>query len=313
MRVMLYIVIVVLAVLTAYFYARYRLLCRAIKKIDNELKSINKSLDDNQIIKLEEPNKELENLLVTINDTLKAIRSERIMYDKREKEFQKQIENISHDLRTPLTSILGYLRILDQSGLDQEDKEALAIIQRKAYFLQRLISQFYDFSRLTSEDYILDLEQIDIVRLLRETVIDYYQELSVKNLHIDLNIPEHPILAHANSNAMERVFLNLLQNACRYAVSELKIGIEQSNDEITVTFENNVTDFSEGDLHRIFERFYIKDNARSEGASGLGLTIAKHFVEKMNGTLEAELQDEKWLRLKIRLKNIKLVNKENIQ
>ncbi|WP_066712012.1 sensor histidine kinase [Clostridium sp. Marseille-P299] len=310
MRDMLYIVIVMLVVfilLTAYFYARYRLLCRAIKKADKDLKSIIKNIDENQIIKQEEPNKELENLLATINDSLKAIRSERIIYEKREKEFQKQIENISHDLRTPLTSILGYLKILDQSGLEQEDKEALAIIQRKAYLLQRLISQFYDFSRLTSEDYVLEMEQIDIARLLRETVIDYYQELSVKNLEIDLVIPEHPILVEANSNAMERVFLNLLQNACRYAESRLKIGIEQSKDEVTVSFENNVTDFSEDDLNSIFERFYMRDNARSDGASGLGLTIAKHLVEKMHGMLEAELKDEKWLRLKI-----KLVNIENI-
>lgn len=310
MRDMLYIVIVMLVVfilLTAYFYACYRLLCRAIKKADKDLKSIIKNIDENQIIKQEEPNKELENLLATINDSLKAIRSERIIYEKREKEFQKQIENISHDLRTPLTSILGYLKILDQSGLEQEDKEALAIIQRKAYLLQRLISQFYDFSRLTSEDYVLEMEQIDIARLLRETVIDYYQELSVKNLEIDLVIPEHPILVEANSNAMERVFLNLLQNACRYAESRLKIGIEQSKDEVTVSFENNVTDFSEDDLNSIFERFYMKDNARSDGASGLGLTIAKHLVEKMHGMLEAELKDEKWLRLKI-----KLVNIENI-
>lgn len=310
MRDMLYIVIATLVIfilLTAYFYARYRLLCRAIKKADNDLKSIIKNIDENQIIKQEEPNKELENLLATINDSLKAIRSERIIYEKREKEFQKQIENISHDLRTPLTSILGYLRVLDQSGLEQEDKEALAIIQRKAYLLQRLISQFYDFSRLTSEDYVLEMEQIDIARLLRETVIDYYQELSVKNLQIDLDIPEHPILVEANSNAMERVFLNLLQNACRYAESKLKIGIEQSKDEVTVSFENNVTDFSEDDLNSIFERFYMRDNARSDGASGLGLTIAKHLVEKMHGMLEAELKDEKWLRLKI-----KLVNIENI-
>lgn len=310
MRDMLYIVIVILVIfilLTAYFYARCRLLCRAIKKADKDLESIIKNIDENQIIKQEEPNKELENLLATINDSLKAIRSERIIYEKREKEFQKQIENISHDLRTPLTSILGYLRLLDQSGLEQEDKEALAIIQRKAYLLQRLISQFYDFSRLTSEDYVLEMEQIDIARLLRETVIDYYQELSVKNLEIDLVIPEHPILVEANSNAMERVFLNLLQNACRYAESRLKIGIEQSKDEVTVSFENNVTDFSEDDLNSIFERFYMRDNARSDGASGLGLTIAKHLVEKMHGMLEAELKDEKWLRLKI-----KLVNIENI-
>lgn len=310
MRDMLYIVIVMLVVfilLTAYFYARYRLLCRAIKKADKDLKSIIRNIDENQIIKQEEPNKELENLLATINDSLKAIRSERIIYEKREKEFQKQIENISHDLRTPLTSILGYLKILDQSGLEQEDKEALAIIQRKAYLLQRLISQFYDFSRLTSEDYVLEMEQIDIARLLRETVIDYYQELSVKNLEIDLVIPEHPIFVEANSNAMERVFLNLLQNACRYAESRLKIGIEQSKDEVTVSFENNVTDFSEDDSNSIFERFYMRDNARSDGASGLGLTIAKHLVEKMHGMLEAELKDEKWLRLKI-----KLVNIENI-
>ena len=310
MRDMLYIVIVMLVIfilLTAYFYARYRLLCRAIKTADKDLKSIIKNIDENQIIKQEEPNKELENLLATINDSLKAIRSERIIYEKREKEFQKQIENISHDLRTPLTSILGYLRLLDQSGLEQEDKEALAIIQRKAYLLQRLISQFYDFSRLTSEDYVLEMEQIDIARLLRETVIDYYQELSVKNLHIDLDITEHPILVEANSNAMERVFLNLLQNACRYAESELKIGIEQSKDEVTISFENNVTDFSDDDLNSIFERFYMRDNARSDGASGLGLTIAKHLVEIMKGMLEAELKDEKWLRLKI-----KLVNIENI-
>lgn len=301
---MLYLIIAILSCLLLYFFIRYQLLCRSIKIVNKELEEITHNIEENQILKQEAPNKELEKLLVTINAALWSIRKERITYEEREVQFQKQIENISHDLRTPLTSMLGYLKLLDSSKLEEEDKESLEIIERKVGLLNRLITQFYDFSRITSEHYRLKLEPVDVTRLLREIITGFYQELYSKNYTISIEIPEGPMWVNGNVDGLERVFLNFLQNMYRYAKDALKIKVEEKEEEVVISFENTVSDFTEYDLEHIFNRFYLKDSARSKGASGLGLTIAKYFIEKMNGTLKAELKEEEWLLFQIKLAKI---------
>lgn len=292
---MAYFVIGLLIVGVFYLSVHLYLLKVSMKDAGKQLWEINEKLEENRLVRLSAPNKELEELLVEINNSLQGIRQERIVYAKREKEFKQQIENISHDLRTPLTSMIGYLKIMDASNLNEAEKEDLQTVLKKTERLQELISQFYDFSRLTAQDYPLELSAVDATKILREVMADAYSELSARNLEVTVDLPEGAVWIEGNVNALQRVFQNLLQNAGRYAVKELAVSVCEEAERVVICFKNDTKDLYEQEVERLFERFYTVDKSRSNGSTGLGLTIAKEFVEKMGGSMEAELEDGRWL------------------
>ena len=176
---MLYIILFLISIAGGYVAFRYISLLRALKQIQKELNVIQQDLSKNQMIHLPVPNNRLKELLITINSFLDELHHERARYTKQEKEFQKQIENISHDLRTPLTSLLGYVRLYKKSqssyiSQNAELSDTLDVIERKSESLKNLITQFYDFSRLTAHDYTVNLIKIDTVKLLRESFADKF-------------------------------------------------------------------------------------------------------------------------------------------
>lgn len=288
---MIYVITVILTIGVCFLSAHLFLLKKSMKDAGKQLQEINRNLEENRIVKLAAPNRELEELLTDINASLYAIRQERIVYAKREKAFKQQIENISHDLRTPLTSMIGYLRIMDTSSLNVEAQEDLHIVIRKAERLQELIAQFYDFSRVTASEYSVTLEAVEVTKTLRDTLADAHAELSDRQLEVVIVIPENPVMVIANEKVLQRVFQNLLQNVARYAISNFEVSVKEKSDEVVICFSNDVEDIDEYDVARLFERFYTPDRSRSSGSTGLGLTIAKEFVEKMDGKMEAQLED----------------------
>jgi len=284
-------------ILLVYFVMRAHLLGRALRDAAGQLKEIQSDFTQNRVLHLAVPEKDLEALMSAVNDTLYEIRSERTQYAKRERDFQSQIEAISHDLRTPLTIILGYLKLLKKqtetgfSGITDEQQEMLNTTIRKAEAMEHLIAQFYDYSRLNAGDYEMTLETIDIGRVLREVFVDNCLILEKENLEVDTSFPNHPVWIKGNYDALERIFVNLLQNTGRYARRHVKLGIEEKGDQVLVLFENDTDKLSEQDIPNLFERFYRKDLSRNQGGSGLGLTIAKELAEEMMGSLEAGLAD----------------------
>ncbi len=300
---MIYIITAILAMGVCYLSARLFLLRKSMRDAGKQLREINRNLEENRIVKFSAPDRELEQLLREINDSLQAIRRQKNEYAKREEAFKQQIENISHDLRTPLTSMIGYLRIMDADGLDAETQEDLRTVIRKAERLQELITQFYDFSRLTSSDYMIELSEIEVTKALRGALADAYAELSARQLEVVVDIPENTVTVMANENALQRVFQNLLQNAVRYAKSRLEVSVREAEGEVLVCFGNDAEGITQQEVERLFERFFTPDHSRNNGSTGLGLTIAKEFVEKMNGTMEAVLEGEQlWIKMRLKAK-----------
>ena len=237
------------------------------------------------------------------------IRKARIRYGKKERELLNQIENISHDLRTPLTAIIGFLDLIDRDSLDFEDRESLEVVKKKALALKKLTAQFYDLSRLTAEDYRLKLQKMDIGRILRETVIDSYQELKLKNLDVSVEIPDIPFFVRGDEEALERIFQNLLQNAGRYALSTFSVCLTADQDKVLVQLKNDTDMLDKQDAESLFERFYTGDRARKQGSTGLGLPIAKHLAEAMEGNLYVRLTAEEsknWLSLYLEIPRLKI-------
>lgn len=285
-----------------YFWGRWRLTERAIRRARKDLEEVTEAIGENRVLKLEAPGRELEELLAVMNRALQGIRDERVAYEQRERAFQKEIENISHDLRTPLTSILGYLKIMDQSKMTREEREDLEVIRRKAEGLGRLVSQFYDYSRAAEAEYVPKLEPLDLSRLLREAMLESYQELERRGVEPRLELPRGPVWVLADRDCADRLVGNLLQNAGRYADSHFTVRLMPEGPWARLEFENDGAVLAEEELPGLFRRFYVREEARPAGSTGLGLTIARAFAEKMGGSLTAELPRPGWLRFVVRLR-----------
>lgn len=291
---MIYILVLLFFLLT-YFVIRFYLIKNALKETTRELKSIQNDIRQNRVLHLSMPDKNLEILMSTINDNLYELRSERKIYADRERGFQSQIEAISHDLRTPLTVILGYLKLLQNQNLTTYDNftdeqiEMIKTTVRKAESMEKLISQFYDYSRLNANDFKMEFREVDISKFIREVFIDNCLMFETAELKVNTQFLDYPIWINGNEEALERAFINLFQNICRYAKSYLKLQIKKENKGVIIFFENDTNDLEEQDIPNLFDRFYMKDTSRSYGGSGLGLTISKSLIEEMNGKLEATI------------------------
>lgn len=232
---MLWVLFSVAIVIAVYFATRFFLLKKAMKEANREFRDILKDIQQNQILHMEMPDKELENMAQSVNQALEQIRTERQEYEKRERAFQSEIENISHDLRTPLTVILGYLKLM--KGQKEPDMEMVETIERKAKTMQRLVTDFYDLSRLSARDYEVEIKETDAGRILRESLMDSYHILEKCALELEAEIPEHIIEVLGDASALERIFLNLIQNAGRYAQSFLHVFVREQKQQVWICFE----------------------------------------------------------------------------
>lgn len=291
------IVIVVLCIIIIGLLSYLYLFKKGISQITQELQEISVQLKENRVVKLPFPNKRLEVLLSAVNGSLKAIRTEQLQLEKREKVFRQQVENISHDLRTPLTAIIGYLRMIDKENLTQKDVEYLEIVIQRSVRMQELTNQFYELSQVTNDDFSLKLSRVDLAHVLKESCLAQYSLLEKANLQVDMQIPDTMVWVWGNADALERVVSNLLQNASRYGKSKLFITLKQDHDKVTLCFKNDVkADEVEQEPEKLFDRFYMQENARTRGGSGLGLSISRELVSHMNGNISAsyEQKDGDW-------------------
>lgn len=279
--------ILILSILVCYFLWRLFAIKYTLKKAEKEIRGISAEPEENRIVKLSVPDKTAESFLCAVNENLTEIRKLRIAYEKKEEKLKEEIENISHDLRTPLTAILGYLKMMDTESMSCEEQESLKIVRKKSEELQKLIEQFYELSRVSDGNFQMKLEETDAGRILRECCLSHYGLL--EKLKVELFIPETPVKIRGNQEALTRVFVNLLQNSVRYGQTELTVFAEKKENEVVFIFANDIEEGTElSEPSRLFDRFYMQEESRTRGGTGLGLTVSKYLVEYMNGKIWAE-------------------------
>ncbi len=278
-----------LGCIAVIYIARFYCLRADVRKAVKEMREIWQNPEDNRILLLSHPEKETEALLQAINEHLYEERKERIYYENRERKLRAQIEDISHDLRTPLTAIIGYLELLESARLNEEDRSSLERALKKAEALQTLIGNFYDMSRLEIGDYHLEAKRMDIARFTEETSLLFWQLFEKKGLLVDFAVEKGPLYIMADSAAMERIFNNMMQNALRYAESYLHISLYRQAGRICITFENDTSVLKPEEVSRLFDRFYVREKSRTRQGSGLGLTINRLLSEAMGGSVRAAL------------------------
>ena len=297
---MINLILIILLIPSIYFSVRFFLISKNIKEVTNNLIEIDKDLECNRKLKLLNPDKNFEKLLIEINKNLELSQFEKIKYVNRESEIRKEIENISHDLRTPLTSIRGYLELIkDKTITENEKREYISIIEKRAKGLQNLIQIFYDLSRLENKEYSINLEPIDINKELREQLLIFYNDFEKANIDVEIKLDNNPIYSNLDKNAIERVFVNLIQNAIKYSKSSFKVNLEKIEEVVIITFSNDIHDLDKYEEKYLFNRFYMKDDSRSNKSSGIGLTVSKLLVESIGGNIKVEIKEE-WIVFELR-------------
>lgn len=203
--------------------------------------------------------------------------------------IRNEITNLSHDLRTPLTSILGYMDYLEGDLLTEEQKEAVQVIRRRSYYLNLLVEELYEYARLENEEYVFKRERIDIYRLLKEHLLEFYPELEKSKIEfqIELSKSERPIWIMGDINCIKRILHNLTSNLIKYSGGYAKVMLEHNSDNVKIIYRTLRGELTDYDIKHIFDRNFRKDlSERKMQGSGLGLTIAKRYTEQMGGRLD---------------------------
>ncbi|NCB62788.1 MAG: HAMP domain-containing histidine kinase [Clostridia bacterium] len=248
--------------------------------------------DSSVRLRLDAPSAAAEELLIAVNQLLELRENEAAAYRSQERTIRQQIANVSHDLRTPLTSILGYLQLLEGDALSPEErKEYLDIVQGRAKSLQSLITGFYDLSRLEGGEYPLNREKVDLYGTLSSLVAEFYNDFIDRGFDMTVELQEGLPLIRADSGGVLRVFTNLIRNALEHGEKRLSIRLYKEGNALVTAFANDARDISGEDIDRVFERFYTADKMRTGQSTGLGLAIVRSLTARMGHGVSAKLQD----------------------
>lgn len=279
-------IIILLSVALSITLFRFITIKMDLKKIKQQSRYI-RGNDTNLIINSFCIDKDVSEIINDFNSTIQSIQKLKQKMLHEENEIKNVITNLSHDLRTPITSMLGYTQLLEKEALTDKQREYVSIISHRTQTMKSLVEQLFAYS-LVMEQETLELKEENITTLLEDSILLYYDEFETKNINLNLKLSNHPVICHVDKMALKRVFMNIISNALKYGETEM--GIEQNHN--CITFKNKTNQIDTIDSNKIFDRFFSVAKNRMNGSMGLGLTIAKELVEKMDGTITATKQDD---------------------
>jgi len=234
-------------------------------------------------------------LIDSINILIVEHHRQKKEYEETRQNFKSMVTTISHDFRTPLTSISGYVQILlDDDEVSYENRQKyLKIIESRAISLSSLIEDFYTVSSIDSLDYPYNLTTISLSEILRAQIAAYYVELEKRYSTIEVDIVESPCYMISDRTSLQRIFSNLIKNALSYGIDKIRISIKEDENSYKIEFSNSLYENADKNIaDKIFERNYSVNWASSSKSTGLGLSIAKSMTEKMGGSIGAEVIDD---------------------
>lgn len=239
--------------------------------------------DTNTLIDISSNDRSMRRLANTINKQLRILRAERHRFQQGDLELKNAVTNISHDLRTPLTAICGYLELLEQEEKSEAADRYLAVIGDRANILTELTEELFRYSVIISSKDKEVREAVIINEVLEESIAAFYTVLNERKIVPEIQMPEAKVIRELDRSSLSRVFSNLLSNAIKYSDGDLKITLSERGE---IIFSNTASGLDEIQTGKLFDRFYTVETARK--STGLGLTISKTLVEQMGGTITAE-------------------------
>jgi signal transduction histidine kinase len=260
-----------------------------IKYITKQLEEIMNIKDTNQLLTVTAKQRDITEMVNQLNNLIRDVRLSRIGIKRLNRNFRQSIINISHDLRTPLTTASGYVQMLQASAADKEQQEYLAIVLERQNMVRTLLEQLFEYVRIESGEITYEHVPMDAKKVLMDTLVMYYDDFYKKGEEPTVHFPEKPCVIQGDEQGVKRIFSNILFNAIVHGKGEYCFEIQESKESSSYmfTFSNLSEPMTRDDLDCIFERFYTKDKSRNKKTTGLGLTIAREITRQLNGTIEA--------------------------
>ena len=302
-------IIVLLALLNVLQWVTRRKRTEQLSYIINKLHAIIDSSSQEQLLLFTE-DAEYRRLLIAINRLLEQNRQSETGFTRTELAMRKMLANISHDLKTPLTVVLGTIETMNrQPDLPKTERERLmGRVHAKAVEIVELINRFFDLAKLESGDKELPLTRIPMNEICRKNMLAYYDLIEAEGLTADIDIPDVQLYAWGNEEAIDRVLNNVLSNAIRYGAAGGVIGmrLREAQDRILIDIWDKGKGINEQEQALIFERMYTLEDSRNKSfqGSGLGLTITKRLVELMDGEIRVESRPHELTVFTIALKRL---------
>ena len=280
-------IIAFLSVLIAALIIKIVSLKRAVKDIEESL-SEKLTTDTNTLIDISSNDKRIRSLAGTLNRELSVLRKEKLRYMNGNNELKNSVTNISHDLRTPLTAICGYIELLEREEKTKEAEKYLDIIKKRVDFMVKLTEELFGYSVIMSEDGGKTTSYTDVKNVLEESIASFYEVLISRNIVPVINLTKEKVIRKTDPHALSRVFSNLLNNAVKYSDGDLEISLFENGE---IVFANTASKLDAVEVEKLFDRFYTVETAKN--STGLGLSIAKTLVEQMRGEISAKYKDGK--------------------
>ena len=274
--------VLALCVLTLMIYLL--ILRSSIREVAEELEEKLRT-DTNTLISISTGDSSVQLLASRINAQLQALRKERLKLQTGNDELTTAVTNISHDLRTPLTAICGYLDLLEQEPQSEKSGRYLAVIRERTDAMRSLTEELFRYSVITATADELDMQAVRLNDILEQSLAGFYGALSARGITPEIRMPKAAVIRELDAAALRRIFDNILSNAVKYSDGDLTIRLRPDG---SVTFSNRASSLSRVQAERLFDRFYTVETARN--STGLGLSIAKLLTEKMGGTITAEYE-----------------------
>jgi signal transduction histidine kinase len=244
--------------------------------------------DTNVLIDISSRDRYMRHLAESMNIQLRRLRRERHRFLRGDLELKTAVTNISHDLRTPLTAICGYLELLEDTEKNAAVERYIGIIKNRTEILIQLTEELFRYSVITSPDTDKALENVEVNEVLEESIAGFYAVICERKITPNIHITETKVVRKLNREALSRTFSNLINNAVKYSEGDLDITLDDTG---RILFANTAPGLDKVQVGKLFERFYTVETARN--STGLGLSIAKVLVEQMNGQIDAEYENGK--------------------
>lgn len=235
---------------------------------------------------------ELDVLRQEINEVISQTKKLNRETLRGEQQFKEIITNISHDIRTPLTSLDGYFQLLQEAESEEERGRYVVIIKERISGLKEMLEELFTYTKLQNRSYELPVETMDFGKCVYETVFSFYEEFTGRALEPEVEFTEEACFVIGNKEAFRRILQNIIKNALEHGKERFVLRLEKGPKCVRFLCENDVERPEEINVEQVFERFYKADSARTHTSTGLGLSIAKSFTEKLNGRIEAKLTEK---------------------
>jgi len=283
----LWILCAVLAFTVAALIFKIALLHRAADEICAEL-STKLSTDTNTLITVSGGDRHMRRLAAGLNAQLRLLRQERRRFQSGDLELKEAVTNISHDLRTPLTAIFGYMDLLKREDKSDTVARYLDVIENRMEAMKQLTEELFRYSVIASVSNDMKYEDLDLKSVLEESISAYYAALKGRGITPVISMPECRVQRRLDRRALSRIFGNVIGNAVKYSDGDLEIILSEAGE---IDFTNSASKLDEIQAGKLFNRFYTVEDAKK--STGLGLSIARELTEQMNGTISGCCRDGK--------------------